>query len=193
MKKIISQWTFDKLYEKSFEGLGTKDEEGNFTFYDGRFEKWVRRLDYLDENYIVVGPRIIPNFIRRKIHEYRTRHLSLGKVHYKDKDINKADFEITNIPKDLTYWLQSYLTIMIRDYLREFIKHSPVIGNCVQNEEDSNEVKAKRWKDLVNKTVDEFDKLSTYVCSDEFGSAEYIKLKEEAFKDLAFIFDDLVW
>ena len=57
---------------------------------------------------------------------------------------------------------------------------------------------AKKWETAVNKTADEFDELikmtEMVLYSDNYPSEEELKsATEKAFKDLAFIFNDLSW
>ena len=57
---------------------------------------------------------------------------------------------------------------------------------------------AKKWEAAVNKTADEFDELikmtERIFYSDNYPSEEKLKsATEKAFKDLAFIFNDLCW
>ena len=67
---------------------------------------------------------------RRKIRDYKLRHLSLGKVKNLDKD-NFARFRIEKISWDVHWQTDLYLSVIIRDYLRFFIKNTFAIGNCV--------------------------------------------------------------
>ena len=69
MKKIISQWKFDRLFEESYKDIGFELDNDNFELYDGMTEEWFKRLDHLNDDYIVIGPRIILNFFRDKLHK----------------------------------------------------------------------------------------------------------------------------
>jgi hypothetical protein len=139
-----------------------------------------------------------------------------------DKD-NFACFRIEKISWDVHWQTDLYLAVIIRDYLRFFIKNTMAIGNCViddpsflnepnyvgddeyskrknaENEEKS-EYYFQKWKDLVNSVADEFDELIKMMLMDgpEIGDyQEFNKkqkaLEKKAFSDLAEIFDDLRW
>ncbi len=159
---------------------------------------------------------------RRKISDYKLRHLSLGKVKNQDKD-NFARFRIEKISWDVHWQTDLYLAVIIRDYLRFFIKNTMAIGNCVIDDpsflnepyyvgddeyskrknvehEEKSEYYFQKWKDLVNSVADEFDELINMMLMDgpEIGDyQEFNKkqkaLEKKAFSDLAEIFDDLSW
>lgn len=159
---------------------------------------------------------------RIKISDYKLRHLSLGKVKNLDKD-NFARFCIEKISWDVHWQTDLYLAVIIRDYLRFFIKNTMAIGNCViddpgfltepyyvgddeyskrknaENEEKS-EYYFQKWKDLVNSVADEFDELIKMMLMDYPERGDYQEfnkrqkaLEKKAFSDLAEIFDDLSW
>lgn len=69
MKKIISQWKFDRLFKDSYKDIGYELDNGDFELYDGMTDEWFKRLDYLNDNFIVIGPRVIFNYFRDKIHK----------------------------------------------------------------------------------------------------------------------------
>ena len=139
---------------------------------------------------------------------HKLRHLKLGKVKQRKKS-SYTDFEIVDISWDIHWMTNLYLAVIIRDYLRHFIKNTPAIGNTVFEEDCSerlflsdDEIKmyTKKWHDLVNTTADEFDelvKLSSYNRRpDDDWQALDKKEKElilKAFADLAYIFDELCW
>ncbi len=58
---------------------------------------------------------------------------------------------------------------------------------------------SKKWHDLVNSTVDEFDELAKLMREDGSGDDWQVYRKKEkelikkAFADLAYIFDELNW
>ena len=146
--------------------------------------------------------------IKEKIHDYKLRHLSLGKVHYKGKTFDDGDFEIKKISWDIHWQTDTYLLVIIRDYLKNFINNSPAIGNCVFTKEEldpknkayyevrkENDSRWEKWKKLVNDTANEFDGLykMQLKMNVTWNDIEWQKLKNKAFKDLAFIFDDLNW
>lgn len=69
MKKIISQWKWDKLFDETELGLGHHLENGNWELDDDELEEWFKRLDDLEHKYIVIGPRVFCNFIRDNFHK----------------------------------------------------------------------------------------------------------------------------
>ena len=205
MRKIIIEWKFDKLFDACEQGLGTKDKEGNLIMTPEENKEWFRRIEELEE-YTVVGPRVLINKIKDKIHDYKLRHLSLGKVHYLSKTFDDGEFEIKDIPWDIHWQTDTYLLVIIRDYLRNFINNTKAIGNCVYTKEEldpkckeyykaQNDNKWEEWKNLVNKVADEFDELYKMQIHrfDNWDDNKWQKLKNKAFKDLTFIFDDLNW
>ena len=66
MKKIITEWKFDKLLDACEEGLGTKDKDGNLVMIPEENKEWFRRIEKLEEH-IVIGPRVLINKIKDKI------------------------------------------------------------------------------------------------------------------------------
>lgn len=160
--------------------------------------------------------------LRRKIRDYKLRHLSLGKVKNLDKD-NFARFRIEKISWDVHWQTNLYLAVIIRDYLRFFIKNTLAIGNCViddhgflnepyyvgddelskqknAKQQEKEQFYAKKWDDLVNSVADEFDELVKMMLMDDPEIGDYQEfnkkqkaLEKKAFSDLADIFDDLSW
>ena len=209
MRKIITEWKFDKLFDACEQGLGTKDEDGNLIMTPEENKEWFRRIEELEE-YTALGPRVLVNKIKDKIHDYKLRHLSLGKVKYKGKNFDEGEFEITKIPFNLTWQTDTYLLVIIRDYLRNFINTSPAIGNCIYDKENEklNDISQyhsqdvtteyidkafEKWEKLVNGVADEFDTLYKMSKTEDYGKPLWKELKAKAFEDLAFIFDDLGW
>ena len=204
MKKIISQWTFDKLYKKS---LGIGHDNGDISISEENTEEFFKRLDKLNDDYIVIGPRVVNNFFRDTIYLYRQRHIgSIGKAKCINHKNDENDYCIINIPRNVTWKTDIFLLIIIRDYLRNFINNSPAIGNCVFSKEQldpkrkeyyeiNTEYYAGKWKELVNKVADEFDELYKMQIKryDSWEESKWQYLKNKAFKDLAFIYDDLNW
>ena len=43
MRKIITEWKFDKLLDACEEGLGTKDKDGNLVMIPEENKEWFRR------------------------------------------------------------------------------------------------------------------------------------------------------
>ena len=104
-----------------------------------------------------------------------------------------------NISWNVHWQTDRFLAIIIRDYLRFFTENTPAIGNCVIDEtiEKGNEdLYWLRWKDIVNRTADKFDELRKLIEKCPPSHEDLLKKKKltkEAFKDLAFIFEDLNW
>ena len=145
--------------------------------------------------------------IKDAIHDYKLRHLKLGKVKQHKKG-SYTDFEIVNISWNVHWMTDLYLAVIIRDYLRFFIKNTPAIGNTVFEGDyskmynmsiEESDMYSKKWHDLVNNTADEFDELAKFMRedgSDDDWQAYRKKEKElirKAFADLAYIFDELNW
>ncbi len=65
--------------------------------------------------------------IKAKLHDYKLRHLRIGKVKNLKKE-GYTDFKIVNISWDVHWMTNLFLAVIIRDYLRFFIKNTPVIG-----------------------------------------------------------------
>ena len=135
---------------------------------------------------------------------YKLCHLRLGKVKNLNKN-NHMDFKIEKISWDIHWQTELYLTVIIRDYLRSFIKHTPAIGNCVIKDKSllyrAADDDWKNWETLVNSVADEFDelirhiqKLEETVDENEHDlRVEKVELTKKAFADLAYIYDDLWW
>ncbi len=107
--------------------------------------------------------------LRNKIRDYKLRHLCIGRV----KNLDKKDFSVFWIEKiswDVHWQTGLYLAVIIRDYLRLFIKYTPAIANCVIEDKDRKEIRyglddekcayySRKWENLVNSVADEFDEL----------------------------------
>ena len=50
MKKIISQWKWDKLFEECEKSLGQKDTKGNLILSPEEESEWLKRIDENNEN-----------------------------------------------------------------------------------------------------------------------------------------------
>ena len=143
---------------------------------------------------------------RSRFSDRKLYHLSIGKV----KNLNRNDwreFEITNISWNVHWQMNLFLAVIIRDYLRFFIKNTPAIGNCAFDDADKAldctgeecDAASQKWKGLVGSIADEFDELARHYKGD-YEDVD-VKLREEkrsalvkkAFADLAYIFDDLEW
>ena len=153
--------------------------------------------------------------IKGKYRNYKLRHLCIGKV----KQLEKTGydrFEIVNISWDVHWMMNTYLAVIIRDYLRFFIKNTQVIGQCVIDEHKEEYHTAnssfseehtktldrlfQEWKDLVNSIADEFDELVKINTGDGYDIQTYPEyyekvevLSKKAFADLAYIYPDLWW
>lgn len=142
------------------------------------------------------------------IRNYKLKHLRIGKVKQRNKSSSYDDFEIVNISWDVHWMTNLYLAVIIRDYLRFFIKNTPAIGNTVFDEiditkamsDEENEFYTKKWESLVNSTADEFDELAKLLRGDVKADEDYQTLEKrekelikKAFADLAYIFDELFW
>ena len=206
MKKIISQWKWDKLFEECEKSLGQKDTKGNLILSPEEESEWLKRIDEINDKYIVIGPRVLINNIKNKIYNYKLKHLSLGKVHYLTNSKDDREFEIVKIPWNLHWQTDMYLLVIIRDYLRNFINSTKAIGNCVFTKEEldpkykeyykaPNKDRGEEWKKLVNDVADEFDELYKMQLHkyDIWDEEKYRQIKAKAFKDLEYIFDDLNW
>ena len=146
--------------------------------------------------------------IKDAVHDYKLRHMKIGKVKQHKKG-SYTDFEIVNISWNVHWMTDLYLAVIIRDYLRFFIKNTPAIGNTVfegdyskmQNMTDEETAMySKKWHDLVNNTADEFDELAKLAWREDSSVDDWqaYKKKEKelikkAFADLAYIFDELNW
>ena len=147
--------------------------------------------------------------IKNRIREYELRHLHIGRVKQMSKK-GYTDFCIEKISWDVHWQTNLYLAVIIRDYLRFFIKNTLAIGNCVIDDKaffykpDSDGAKtdyyAKKWEELVNSVADEFDdwiKMYNYIDSYEGDDLSYMEelkdLQRKAFGDLAEIYDELFW
>ena len=146
--------------------------------------------------------------IKEKYDDYKLNHLKIGKLVRNKKDADDESFHIEKIDWDVHWQTDRILAIIIRDYLRFFIKKTPAIGNCVliDNPEGLNYFEASksetidfagRWEDTVNKVADEFDDLRRLIENYYFDGAvsneELKKSTEKAFRDLIYIYPDLNW
>ena len=152
--------------------------------------------------YRIIGLGHMISVLKAKWRNYKLRHLHIGKVKMLDKN-NNINFEIVGIDWDIHWMTNIYLTVIIRDYLRFFIKNTPAIGNCVIEDKDPlfvvNDSDWKKWQKLVNSVADEFDELlkiymEIETADDSSELDEKAKeLTHKAFLDLADIYDDLNW
>lgn len=140
--------------------------------------------------------------------ERKMKKLSPGKLIYTDENEKYGSYRVEKISFDVLWQMNRMLAIIIRDHLRSFIKETPAIGNCVidhdperkpwmKYSEEELEVFNKRWKDAVENTADEFDKLRKLIeTSENEHNVDQDEIKEQtkkAFEALSFIFCDLCW
>ena len=57
------------------------------------------------------------------------KKLSLGKLIYTDENEEYGSYRVEKISFDVLWQMDRMLAIIIRDYLRSFIKETPAIGN----------------------------------------------------------------
>ncbi len=139
---------------------------------------------------------------RNNIYVNKAKDMNIGIAKFYNKEDCK-DFKILDIPDEAQWRMDLYLSVIIRDYLREFIQNTPAIGNCVISDKSpiyqATDDDWKKWKNLVNSVADEFDDLVELIRAldeEDNTSDMYIKKKElqnKAFADLAYIYDDLCW
>lgn len=140
--------------------------------------------------------------------ERKMKKLSPGKLIYTVENDENGSYRVEKISFDVLWQMNRMLAINIRDHLRSFIKETPAIGNCVidhdperkpwmKYSEEELEVFDKRWKDAVENTADEFDKLRKLIeTSENEHNVDQDEIKEQtkkAFEALSFIFCDLCW
>ena len=140
--------------------------------------------------------------------ERKMKKLSLGKLIYTDANEEYGSYMVEKISFDVLWQMDRMLAIIICDYLRSFIKETRAIGNCViDHDPEKNpweifseaelEVFDKRWKEVIEKTAEEFDELRKLIeTSGNEHNVDIDTLKEQtkkAFEALAFIFCDLCW
>ena len=164
------------------------------------------------EPYQIIGVLYQLRMLRVRLKDYKLRHLKLGKVVYDGRPFETSAFKIGGISWDISWMTDLYLATIIRDYLRFHIVNSPAIGNCIlkDNSEgilyedfllkdvDNGVDYFQRWSDKVNEVADEFDELIDLIKTNSSGRPgpgfDMLQTKtEEAFKDLAYIFNDLSW
>jgi hypothetical protein len=210
MKKYITERKWDKLYDEATNGFAEKTlENGDEVYTKDGFDNYMKAVrDFPD--YQIIGVRYQFSVLKDRIRDYKLRHLKIGKVKNLDKK-KFTEFKIVNISWDVHWQMDIYLAVIIRDYLRFFIKNTPAIGNCVvedqhtlmfgleEEQERLSDEYSKKWHELVNSVADEFDELAKF-CKGDYDDMEYQELeksrtalKKKAFSDLAFIFDDLSW
>ena len=73
--------------------------------------------------------------IADRIKDYKLRHLKLGRLISSDRDNPNHGYSIKDTVRDVYWQTDIALAVIICDYLREHIKNSPAIGNCVIEDE----------------------------------------------------------
>ena len=202
MKKIISERKWNKLYDQATDGFYEKRfDDGSERYTVEGFEKYQQAVMEFPE-YRIIGIRHQLRTLKRNWKNHRLRHLKIGKIKRLSKT-DPFDFMIIDISRDIHWQTELYLTVIIRDYLRSFIKNTPAIGNCVIEKNDplyiATDADWKKWSHLVNSVANEFDGLIRLMKKMEHADdisnfrEEYKKIKKKAFSDLAFIYEDLTW
>ena len=208
MMKRITERKWNKLYKQATDGFYEKENpDGSRVYTIEGFKKYMNAVKEFPD-YKIIGIRHQLNVLKDKWHDYKLRHLRLGKVKMHSKD-NNVDFEIEKIDWNVHWQTKLYLAVIIRDYLRFFINNTMVVGNCVidknkrsgyeRNDDDCNDDDWNEWRDLVNTVADEFDewlKLYTEIETGEDFDGILLKRKQllqKAFSDLAYIYEDLWW
>ncbi len=212
MKKYITERKWNQLYDSLSDGLCEINSEGESSeFTSENYVSYLNRVKNMSD-YRIIGVRYqirtVIERVKNKHRDYKLNHLNLGKAVNMKNNAESSNFQIKNISWDIHWQMNRMLAIIIRDYLRFFIKETPAIGNCVLNDNpeglsyweavDSKDIDfAKRWKDTVNKVADEFDdlrlKIEEYETDNQVSDEEIQNRTEIAFKDLAYIFNDLSW
>ena len=204
-KKYITEWQWNKLYDELENGLGTPTDDGGRSFSSEEWDEYTRRLEQMPE-YKIIGVCHQLDMMKTKFHDYKLRHLKLGKVVYDGKPFEFNSFKIGGISWDIHWQLNRYLAIIIRDYLNFFADKTQAIGNYVieNNPEGLTYEEAlhsedidfgKRWIDKVHDVSSEFDELRKLIEMPDYSSENNTIPKQAniAFKALADIFDDLSW
>ena len=171
----------------------------------------------MEETIVIV--RKILEICNNNTVDYLINHMITNNGIGKVKQLEKTGydrFEIVNISWDVHWMMNTYLAVIIRDYLRFFIKNTQVIGQCVIDEHKEEYHTAnssfseehtktldrlfQEWEDLVNSIADEFDELVKINTGDGYDIQTYPEyyekvevLSKKAFADLAYIYPDLWW
>ena len=137
---------------------------------------------------------------RSLMNKAKDMNIGIAKSYSKD---DRRDFKIVDIPDEAQWRMDLYLSVIIRDYLRTFIKNTPAIGKCVISDKNplyqATDADWKKWESLVNSVADEFDDLVELIRAvDEAGDTSDLQIKKKelqnkAYADLAYIYDDLCW
>lgn len=211
-KKFITERKWNYMFDHLGDDLCDKvNEDGSRVFTPENFNTLMDRVKNLPD-YRIVGLKHQIGYaidkVKEKHRNYKLNHLKMGKFVSSKKDTDVESFHVEGISWDAHWQMDRILAIIIRDYLRYFIKETPVIGNCVllDNPEGLDYFEAsqsdtidfaKRWEDTVNKVADEFDDLrrliENYYSDDAATDEEIQKAIEKAFKDLIYIYPDLSW
>ena len=199
--KVITEKKWSRLYDESVKGIGTELENGDMIFEAEEWGDYVKKVNDFGrkyDDYHIIGFRKTLSYIKEKISKYRLKHIKLGKIRYKG-EWEQQNFRIEGMSNELYWQMDIILAGLIRDYLREYIKRSPIIGNCVfesSEEKLSGRNDAERyreWCKLVENISGEFDELIKCHRSENYNEEIYKKKVKNAFEDLAFIYSDLNW
>lgn len=213
MKKLISERKWNRMFDDlSDEYCDERDNDGNRVFKTEKYNQYMDKVIKMSD-YKIVGIRhqigFVIHRIKERINDYKLSHLRLGKLVPTNKiKNNRASLHVKGIPFDAQWQMDRILAIVIRDYLRSFIKETPAIGNCVLRDNpeglsyfeasQSNEIDfTKRWEETVSNVANDFDMLRIQLESCQSNNSvtddEIEKLTKKAFSGLTYIFNDLNW
>lgn len=210
-KKYITERKWNKIYDHLQDDLCEKsNEDGSVEFTPENYDKWIYRVENMPD-YQIIGVKYQIGRLIDRLKEKRRGHaltnLKVGKLVLNKNDTEKS-LCVEGISTDVHWQTDRILAIIIRDYLRSFIRETPVIGNCVLEDgekclgnyvayDSENSEYKKRWEDTVNKVADEFDEIRHLIenrYSDTASTDEETqKAINKTFNDLAFIYNDLNW
>lgn len=144
--------------------------------------------------------------IREKRRAHQLTRLSPGKL------VRSGDsFCVKGVSWDVHWQTDRILAIIIRDYLRFFIRETPAVGSCVMPDKREDpyglfwfacsdaeaETLSRKWEDRVNGVADEFDTLRLLIerrdGDDPAPEEEIGRQTRKAFSGLAAIYVDLNW
>ena len=212
MKKLISEKKWNRMFDDLSDGFCEEhDNDGNLVFKTDKYNRYMDKVINMSD-YKIVGIRhqihYVIHRIKEKVNDYKLSHLRLGKLIPSNNDKNNRTLRVKGISFDAQWQMNRILAIVIRDYLRTFIKETPAIGNCVLRDNpeglsyfeasQSNEIDfTKRWEETVNDVANDFDMLRIQLESCQSNNSvaddEIEKLTQKAFSGLTYIFNDLNW
>ncbi len=177
-----------------------KNEVNEITTVEETMQEWKEYQAKVNRNWFTrlwYNLCAVPSKIKNSIHERKLKHLKIGKPKYVD-----GKLYITGVSWDVHWQTADYLTAIIRDYLKIYLKNAPIIGNvaygknlCAEQllqaqEKISNEQAEQIWKDMLQNAINLFDVLSD---AREYDLATYQQKVDEAFDTLKKIYADLNW